>query len=251
LSEYCDGALDADTAVQVSQHLSRCLRCRREFNAISALHDKLNSLDRAQAPEYLHTLVQSRLTSISRDRGSVRLRNELERRWSLIRTTESRWYLTRAAGTVMACIFFILIAVSISPSYNHASAAANEWSALAQNYVQLQAGQNLLSRLRWFSAKAHKAPALKSDPAINDLYFLYYGQNVAQGGKDDAFSVVTEVDRNGSAKIQYVLDHPEDETLLNNFNEMITIARCRPASENGEAVSSLMLLVFNKIFVYD
>jgi hypothetical protein len=251
LSEYYDGVLDADATAQVSQHLNRCIRCRKELNSISALHDRLSSLDRVQAPEYLRTMVQSRLMSLQRDSRSTRLRNELERWWSLIRTTEGRWYLTRAAGTVMTCIFFILISVCISPPYNRVNAAANEWSALARNYVHLQAGQNLLSRLRWFSAQAQKTPAPKSDPAINDLYFLKYGESVSQDGKDDNLSVVTEVDSSGSAKIQYVLEHPQDETLLSNFNEMLAIARCRPAIENGQPVSSLMLLMFSKVFVYD
>ena len=43
LSEFFDGVLDDDTSVQVSQHLGQCIRCRKEFNGLSALLTMLNS----------------------------------------------------------------------------------------------------------------------------------------------------------------------------------------------------------------
>ncbi len=71
------------------------------------------------------------------------------------------------------------------------------------------------------------------------------------GAEDDSFSVVTMVDRSGSAKLQSVIETPSDKTLLSDFNEMISSARCRPARENGQAVPSRLVLTFSKIFVHE
>ena len=57
--------------------------------------------------------------------------------------------------------------------------------------------------------------------------------------------------RSGAAKIQNVLEYPADSTLLDNFNNMLISARCRPASHNGRAVDSHLVLSFSKISVYD
>ena len=46
LSEYFDEVLDAETAIQVSQHLDQCVRCRKELSELSAVHDRLRSLKR-------------------------------------------------------------------------------------------------------------------------------------------------------------------------------------------------------------
>jgi hypothetical protein len=48
-----------------------------------------------------------------------------------------------------------------------------------------------------------------------------------------------------------VLEYPADETLLSEFNRMITSARCRPARQNGRAVDSFLVLTFSKISVYE
>jgi hypothetical protein len=251
LSEFFDEALDADTSVQVSQHLNQCLRCRKEFNSLSALHNRLRSLNKVEAPEYLHNLVRHRLANMQRDTWRLRLRNALELRWSKIRTTEGIWYLTRALGTVMTSVFFFLISgAAISPLYVEVNAPPTTRRALINPYGQ-QVGQNVLMKLGMLPAQAPKMRVVKSDPAINDLYFLNFAQSISQAGKDDTLSVLTVVDPSGAAKIQNVLEYPNDHDLLRNFNEMISSATCRPASENGEPVPSHLVLMFSKISVYD
>ncbi len=129
LSEFFDGVLDADTAVQVSQHLSQCQHCRRELDSFADLHDRLRSLDRMQAPEYLRRLVQRR---IAREPWRARVRNELSRYWSIIRTTEGMWYATRVLGTIMASIFFLTISSAITPLYLRTESPVNTtgWASL-------------------------------------------------------------------------------------------------------------------------
>jgi len=65
LSEFFDEVLDAGTSVQISQHLDQCGRCRREFNRLSLLHGKLNSLKSIQAPNFLGSLVEHRISEIN------------------------------------------------------------------------------------------------------------------------------------------------------------------------------------------
>jgi hypothetical protein len=250
LSEYFDEILDADTAVQVSQHLDQCIHCRKELESLSCLHDKLRSVKKSPAPEYLHHLVRHRLAALQQDSWQKRLQNELERRWSKIRTTEGMWYATRALGTVVASVFFFLISISISPYFINVNAPVNAPSVLISSYGQ-EVMMNVLPRLGLLPSEAVQKPTAKSDAAINDLYLMDYGQSISQTGKDDSFTVVTEVDRSGSAKIKKVLEHPEDQSLLNTFNEMISSARCRPASENGQSVPAYLILMFSKISVYD
>ena len=80
LSEYFDGVLDTDTEIRVSQHLDQCISCRREYKSLSALHAKLSSFRRIQAPEYLQHLVQHRISEMKLDTWRSRLQNALELR---------------------------------------------------------------------------------------------------------------------------------------------------------------------------
>jgi len=247
LSEYFDEVLDADTAVQVSQHLDQCVRCRKELAGLSDLHGKLRSLNRVQAPEYLRRLVQHRLTNIHRDTWRSRLRDELEFRWSRIRTTEGIWYVTRALGIVMASVYFFLTASTISPLYLDVNAPMTEWGA--PTYSQ-KVGKNVLTKLGMIPP-AQNPGTYKSDPAINNQSLSNFGQTISQAGDDYDFSVVTYVDPSGLAKIQSVLEYPNAESFLNNFNKVIASCRFAPARKNGEAVPSYMVLMFSKVSVYD
>jgi len=234
----------------VSQHLDHCINCRRELSSLSTMHNKLRGLNNVSAPAYLGALVQRRIVKSQQESWSKQLRNELERCWSKVRTIEGMWYVTRAMGTVMASLFFVLISFAITPYYmtvSNASAPLGQFTTLSPSYRQ-QVGVNVLKKL---GIPAQAQIVNRSQAAINNLYILEFGENVSKTGKDDSFSVVTEVDRSGSAKIQNVLQYPEDRDLLDNFNEMISIARCRPASENGHAVASHLVFMFSTISVYN
>jgi hypothetical protein len=253
LSEFLDEALDADKAVQVSQHLGQCIRCRKEFNSLSDMQRRLRSLERVEAPEYLRRRVHLQL---AREPWRARVRNELERYWSIIRTTEAMWYATRALGTVVASIFFLLVPSTITPYLAVEAQDAQRASITPAYYClgQQPAYRNNVSRS--LSQKLGMAPAqIKSQPgrsapaALNDLYLLEYGQSIPRAGEDDSFAVVTTVDRSGAAKVETVLEHPADQTLLSSFIGMIASARFRPASSNGQAVTSPLVFTFSKVFV--
>jgi Putative zinc-finger len=250
LSEYFDDVLDADIAVQISQHLHHCFRCRKELKALSDVHGKLRSAEKIEAPEYLHHLVQHRVDAMQRDSWRKSLWNEWERRWSKIRTIEGIWYLTRAMGTVVASLFLFLITISISPYYINVNGPVSEPSVLISPYGQ-EVMLNVLPRLGLLPVQTVQKTVSKSNPAINDQYLMNFGQSISEEGKDDSFSVVTEVDRSGSAKIKRVLEHPVDQNLLNNFIDVISSARFRPGSENGQAVPSYLVLIFSRVSVSD
>jgi hypothetical protein len=246
LSDFFDEVLDADTAVQVSQHLGQCIRCRRELDDLSALHAKLRSLNRVQAPEYLRRLVQHRLTNMHQDSWRVRLQNEGEYRWSKIRTTERMWYITRALGTAVASVFFFLVAHAISPLYFNGP--GEEPRVLLSDYGQ-QVGKNVLARLGMLPPQ--KLYTHKIDPAVNDQCLSNFGESISQAGDDYDFSVVTSVDPSGLAQAKRVLEYPNADSFLNSFNKVVASARFAPAKMNGEAVPSYMVLIFSKVSVYD
>ena len=245
LSEFFDEALDADTSVQVSQHLRQCIRCRKEFNNISALHRQLTSLDRVQAPEYLRSLVQHRL---AQEPWRAHLRNELERWWSIVRTTEVMWYATRAVGTVVASVFFIVISSAIAPLYIQSQASAAQQESLRFGYGQ-QVSMNVSKILG--VPQAQPLRSSRSDPpALNPIYMVKYADSSTAGGEED-FSVLTSVDENGAGKVETVIKPPSDQTLLTRFTSMLANAQFRPAIENGQAVPSTMVFTFSRILVSD
>ncbi len=247
LSMFVDEVLDSSDSAQLSQHLERCEGCRKELQRLALLRKKLSSLGTVRAPDFLQHLVQLRLNNEQENTLRARLQNALEYRWSVIRTTEGMWYFTRFLGTVMTSVFFLMIIASIDPIY---IAQSSDSGPLPVSYRQ-QLGPSLYKSLGLNIKEAQKRPISPSEAAINDLYFVDYAQSVSRVGSDDSFAVLVEVDRRGSAKIQNVLEYPADKTLLADFNYMITNARSRPASQNGHAVDSRMVMSFSKVSVYD
>lgn len=250
LSEFLDEALESDASLRVSQHLSQCASCRKELESLSALRQKLRSLGKIQAPEYLHHMIQYRLAEERRHTWRARLRDALEYRWSKIRTLEGMWYLTRLLGTAMTSVLFLLASIAISPIYFAGNSPPADSSSVSPAYCQeLAAG--VLQRLGLLPAETPQERITRKKPEINDEYFLNYGLNASISGRDDTFSVDTVVDRSGAVKIQNVLEYPADQSLLSNFNNMMSSARGRPASKNGRAVRSHLVLTYSQISVSD
>jgi hypothetical protein len=258
LSEFFDEALDQERAVQVSQHLGQCIRCRREFNNLSDLHTRLRSLSDVQAPEYLRSLVRHRLV---KEPLRARARNELERYWSIIRTTEAMWYATRAMGTVIASVFFLLLPSAITP-YISAQANNNQRSSDTPGFYCVgqqpeyrnNVSRSLTKKLGMASAQIPSQPGRSAPAAINSLYLVEYGDNVFRTtpvGRDDTFSVAASVDSSGAAKVETVLEHPSNQTLLTSFLWLLASARFRPASENGQSVRSYVVFTNSVVFVSD
>jgi hypothetical protein len=254
LSEYFDEVLDADTAIQVSQHLGQCPGCQKELDDLSAIHGKLGSLKGIRAPEYLRDLVRLRLANVNQDRWRVRIQDALERRWSIIRTTEGMWYMTKALGIIMASVFFFLIPHSIDPLEIVASSSMPErrvYTSAEKKQVALNvvAKLGMLPKEDLKELKKPRQPETKA--AIHDQYLSEFGQSISQDGNDYDLAVVTYVDRRGQGIVQNVLEHPNAQSFLNSFNKVISSGRFAPARENGEAVPSHMLLMFSKISVYE
>jgi hypothetical protein len=250
LSEYYDEELDADMAFQVSQHLAQCPMCREEYDRLSALHSRLQSLEKIQAPEYLRHLVQLHLTHGRQDPLHTRILNDLQNRWAKIRTTGRMWYLTRAMGTIMATVFFLLISSAITPFHLNADSPLAERTTYPPECRQ-KVMESVVRKLGMVSFQAQNRSADQTEPMINDLVLLQYGESVAQEGADDTFSVAYMVDTNWTAKMESILEHPIDRALLKSFNEKITSARCRPASKNGHTVAAFLVFTFSKISVHD
>jgi hypothetical protein len=250
LSEFCDEALENDVAIQLSKHLEGCSGCMREFTRLTVLRRKLAGLGKTQAPDFLYDLLQVRISAEKQEAWTFRLRSTLEYRWSRIRTTERIWFATRALGTVMTAVLFLAISYATSPFYIAVSASTPEPRSLVQAYRE-QLGISVLRNLGLIPVEAQRRPIVASEPRINDLYLLYFGQSVPREGGDDTFSVVTFVDRSGAAKIQGVLEYPVNESLLSDFNTMISSARCRPASQNGRAVDAHLVMTFSRVSVYN
>jgi hypothetical protein len=243
LSGFFDEVLDADESVQVSQHLDQCGSCRMELESLSILQNRLKPLKGIQAPEFLGRLIEHRIAEIQQNSWRRNLRNELERMWSIIRTTESTWYITKALGTVMTSLFFFLICGNNPQPFMDSMEQYSITTGLRQ-----QVRQDVPTR-RGMQA-APKTRVMKSEPSINEQSLNNLGEIMSEPGSDDTMSLLAKVDSSGSARIQDVLERPNDQKLLNTAKEVITSARYRPASENGKAVPSYIIFILNKISVY-
>lgn len=254
MSGFHDEELDAKTTMLVSQHLNQCVQCRTEYDKISVIKSKLQTLRGSQAPEYLHSLVQHRIAEMRQNTWRHTFRYELERRWSLIRTTERIWYITRALGTVMtAIIFFVISSTAISPLFLEVNAKAEEHEGLTLAYGK-QVSRSVLANLGMHSNQTpQQQPILvsKNNPAINDLYFVIFEEGNATTEKADTLTVVAAIEPSGEAKIQDVLEYPTDKNTLIKFSEMISSAKYRPASQNGKAVRSYMVMTYSTVSVSD
>ena len=245
LSEYLDEVLDADASARVSEHLSLCAPCRREFESLAAVRNKLRSMGGVQAPECLRSLVRHRIARLKRDLWYVRLKDGLERAWSRIRTLEGTWYVTRALGTAAASALFFMILYA-GPQLP-VKTDAPEIDLRARPDFQRQVSTGVLANLGLIPGqpKGYRRPAIRND------YFLKYSQSIPPEMQDDDFSVVAYVDPSGATEIQYVLKNPSNENLLSSFIDYISCAQSLPASRNGVAVPSYLVLTYNKISIHD
>ncbi|NWG12437.1 MAG: zf-HC2 domain-containing protein [Acidobacteria bacterium] len=250
LSLLLDDMLGSEQSARISRHIEECERCREEWIRLVDLRSKLKSLGRVPAPEYLRHLVQLRIRDAAKLTARAEVRRALEIGWSRLRTIEGVWYLTRLAGTAATFVFFLAISAAVTPAYFSMQAAGTERGGLSpEGRYQLVVG--VLKNLGMRPVEAQKIPFSKSEPKINELYLLSFGENASRTSADDSFSVVTVIDRTGSAKIRNILEYPADSSLLADFNQMLMTARCRPASENGRAVESHLVMNFSKIAVYE
>jgi len=249
LSLLLDDMLDSQQGRETLQHIDQCQECRREWNRLVELQRKLRALGRAPAPDYLHHMVRARIEAARQRAWQASLQSTIEYRWARIRSTEGMWFLTRLAGTAATCVFFLLISAALTPAYFNIQVPGERGNLSPEARYQLVTG--VLKNLGMTPVEAQKKPIGKSDPMIHDLYLLNFGQSASRTSADDSFSVVTAIDRSGSVKISSVLEYPADKSLLTDFNAMIMSARCRPASQNGRAVDSHLVMNFSKISVYD
>ena len=110
----------------------------------------------------------------------------------------------------------------------------------------------VLKKMGLMPPEDRRVPVSRSDPKISGLYFLPLGDETTLGpDHDDFMSVITMVDSTGSSMVQDVLEYPRDPVLLSQYIDMIKSARWRPASQNGRAVDSRLVLTFTRIYVYD
>jgi hypothetical protein len=170
----------------------------------------------------------------------------VERWWSLVRTTEGIWYATRIAGTVATIVFFLAISSAMNPIY---LSLGDQLVARGDTRAAQVLATNL-QRVFGTQAQAQRRPVRSREPKINDEYLVRLAsQSMARPDQDDTVSVLAVVECSGSAKVQDVLEYPADDSLLNDFTDMINSAVLRPASQNGRAVNSPLALTFTKIYV--
>jgi hypothetical protein len=247
LSMFLDDMLDDQLANKVSTHLRDCPGCRQELSKLKNLQAEMRRLEPVQAPEYLQDLVAHQIQLARSQSWQSDLRSGLEYWWSRVRTTEGRWYLTRLSGAMVTVILFIAISAAMNPIYlgldpsYYARGDSQAPQLLAVN----------MQRVFGSPLEAQKRPIRSSEPKINDEYLANFAQRAARTANYDTVSVVTMIDRTGAARVQDVLEYPVDDSLLSDFTEMINSAGWRPASQNGHAVNSPLVLTFTKIYVYN
>lgn len=249
LSEFFDGVLDAEASIRITQHLKKCENCRDELNRLSALHSMLNSLERVQAPDYLHHMVQNRVNDKNHNTWYNRFKNALEVRWSRIRTTEAQYYWTRALGTLMTTFSFCIISLGIDPFYTGYVSPIEAKSTISYQEYSEQFRLAVSKSFGRFPIEQFIKNA-QDVPAVDDQWYILFGESISSKTDNDDLSVVTTIDTSGSAKLDIVLEYPDDHEVLKNLNNAISAARGRPAMMNGRTVSSSLPMIFNYIYVY-
>jgi len=208
LSEFIDEALDHDTALQVSQHLNSCQKCREEHESLLAIQRKLRSISVVQPPKHLRNLVQMRLSARS-EPWKERLRNALERRWSIIRTTEGSYYWTKALGTALTTIFFLLLTISGTPYYLDLNAKLDENAKkqilLSPEYRQLLA-INVLKNIGMEKSQPEQPITGRRNPAIHPEYLHNFGKSVSESGRDETMSAVMKLTLTAPPKCRVYLN---------------------------------------------
>lgn len=249
LSAFMDDRLSDASNRAAAGHLESCAECRAELERLGRLRRALGSLERAEPPAYLRHMIQLRLEARERESLGARFRRFMEYRWSRIRTTEGLWFATRLLGTASTMVLFFVITAAMGPVYMEFPRQFPEQPATLTSVRQQLLAGHLLKNLGLLSPEEQMRPVRVHDPGINDLYFLQFGEGASRSSGEDSFSVLTRVDSSGSARIEGVLEYPADSALLSEFSSMIQSARCRPASQNGRAVNSHLILRFNRIEV--
>jgi hypothetical protein len=248
LSEFFDGVLDEAMSVQVSQHLKHCENCRKELDALSNLHRKLNSLTRIPAPEYLQHLVQTRLLERKNNTWIRQIKDAFALYWSRIRTTGSQFYWTRVLGTVMTAFLFFAISSCFDPFHQRNITQADERSVI--NKEDSKRIHNEVSKNLGVFSVEMALYERQYRAALHPGYLIEFGKNVPSESSEDALTVVAEINTIGMAKIQNVIESPYDRDLLDRFGNMISLARFRPEVRGGQSVSSQMVLKYLYITVY-
>ncbi len=248
LSPYLDGILESDAMVEVSRHLNECRNCNGEYERLKKLQQALRNFAPARTPDYLYSLVALRIHSARQATWRQALQSAWEYRWSRIRTTGVTWYLTRLMGSLATVVLFITISSAMNPIYLGYPTPAHQENKSGL----IRSQQFVVTVLKNLGLKGHRVPVSRSDPKINGQYFLNFVEETAsRPGHDDTMSVDCVVDSYGSLSVQGVLEYPTDPSLLHQYIDMIMSARFRPASQNGKAVDSRLVLTYSKIYVYD
>jgi hypothetical protein len=247
LSWFIDDVLEGPESDGVSEHLNQCSNCRREFDRLLLLRRKLSSLPVPEPPDYLRHLLELRLSREAHETWRERVRDAWEYRWSKIRTTEGMWYLTRLAGSTMTVLLFLAISAAINPIYF--ALPQQPWQERTDVVQNLR--DQLLKNVGVVTLDSQKKHTAQMDPGINPLYLLEFAESASRSSRDDTVAVAAVVDKRGEAKIQNILEYPSDKNLLSDFNSMLVSARYRPATQNGRAVESHLVLAFSKMTVYD
>ncbi len=247
LSEFIDEALDPAAALEVSRHLNSCESCKKEYESLLHIRLKLKSIPVVQPPIYLRNLVEIRM-SARRESWRANLRNTLERRWSIIRTTEGIYYWTKALGAAMTTVCFLLIILAASPYYYYMNAGSNMSSDSITPEFRQQVVRDVLKKI---GLQTNSQISIRRDPAIGGAYLQDFAQSVSHLSDDETVSFGLAVDPDGAAKMQTVIDYPSDKKALSSLNEKISTARCRPASKNGQTIPSHMVLTFSVMTVYN
>jgi hypothetical protein len=246
---FLDEVMEPNLAAEVAQHLRACSTCNQEFVRLKKLRHALNSLPPVATPDYLRDLVERRIIAARQYSWRNSLQSALEYQWSKIRTTEGIWYLTRLTAVMATLVLFIAISSAMNPMDLEFGDQLTSRGVRAQALRSQQLAVGVLTNMGMPPVEAQKRPISPSDPKINDLNLVNLGESALTAAHDDTISVFTVVDRNGKAKVQRVLEYPADESVLTAVTDWLMSTNWRPASRNGRAVDSQLVLTFSKVYV--
>ncbi|MCK5305731.1 MAG: zf-HC2 domain-containing protein [Candidatus Omnitrophica bacterium] len=174
LSEYIDGALEADEKAVVEEHLASCEKCSEEAALLKACVEKIGSLEKIEAPEEFLKKVKERVErrSVFQEmmRGlfvPVRIKIPLE-----------------LAGVAVSVVLVILILNTTQPQKQIASLPQPTDSMRAPNPTWFGAGEGLAGKRPEEDSIRVASKEVKKPPLVIKEELLSYSRGVLEDEKD-------------------------------------------------------------------
>lgn len=240
--DYMDGSLPDPEYQAVNKHRTACESCDRRLRQTAALTHQLGGMSFIPSPAYLENLVVSEVTRRYRRPLGQRLRTIYDDLMYPLRLIERRDIVIALISLPVALSFFLAIFFHIQFSIvNGEQIAFLTYTARPSS----SGGSYSYTDAAPESEADSLMPVSMSSPSL--VRFVESASETPT--PEEYFLVMVHVNQEGMGSIEQVIEYPNDSTLLNKLNSLISSVKFRPARLRGKRVDSYFILAFNQVNV--